>query len=169
MAAAIFICHIDLTASYSPMHTVLMKSHRWLRKQCCLLLHLPFFSLYISIHPSIHPCANLLFPLLSFHCHHSSCLLNLSFLPPSHLLPFLSRGFHAHGPNSIIDQIKEMLLNSQNRWKRTHNCQTRVRGTDSLLSALHKINHKYQSAERSDRVLSFTTVSGWYRGPRCCL
>lgn len=39
------------------------------------------------------------------------------FSSPSHLLPSLWRLWHAHGPNSIIGQIKEMLLNSLNRKK----------------------------------------------------
>lgn len=78
-----------------------------------LLCIFPFFD------PSIH-VLTCFFQLLSLHCHHFSCLSNVFFLPPSHLLPFLRRGFHAHGPNSITDQIKEMHLNFQNRQKNTH-------------------------------------------------
>lgn len=86
-----------------------------------LLLHLPFFpSLCTFSHlPSI--CYLLSFstpslPLPSLLLSTSPSLWHF-FSSPPHLLPSLRRVWHAHGPNSIIDQIKEMLLNSLNRQK----------------------------------------------------
>lgn len=84
-----------------------------------LLLHLPFLP---SVHFLIfHPHATSYFstPSLSPSLAlpsllRSPCLCHF-FSSPSHLLPSLRRVWHAQGPNSIIDQIKEMLLNSLNR------------------------------------------------------
>lgn len=80
-----------------------------------LLLHLPFLLSvnFLIFHPyatsSFSTLPSLLLPPSPSLCHF--------FSSPSHLLPSLRRVWHAHGPNSIIDQIKEMLLNSLNRQK----------------------------------------------------
>lgn len=139
MASAIFICHIDLTASHSPMHTVLMKSHRWLRMQCCVVPQpppptAPFSSLSICSHPLsichllfvyFLPFAALSSPVISF-CHF--------FSSRSHLLPFLRRACYAHGPNSIIDQIKRDASQLPQQTKGTH---ARTRHAEGLQPHTH--------------------------------
>lgn len=120
MAPAIFICHIDLTASHLPMHPVLMNSHMTEDAMLCS----PSASSFLSLRTFSHLtsiCHLLFFPPPSLAL--PSLLLSPStyfcqfFSSPSHLRPSLKRVWHAHGPNSIIDQIKEMLLNSLNRQK----------------------------------------------------
>lgn len=92
-----------------------------------LLLHLPFLP---SVHFLIfHPNATSSFstPTLALPSLLQSPSPSLChfFSSPSHLLPSLRRVWHAHGPNSIIDQIKEMPLNSLNRQKEhTHASDT---------------------------------------------
>lgn len=78
-----------------------------------------FFPLYIFSSP-VHMPPPFSPPSPSLCCLSSCPLLFFSrhfFSSPSHLLPSLWRLWHAHGPNSIIGQIKEMLLNSLNRKK----------------------------------------------------
>lgn len=82
-----------------------------------LLLHLPFLPSvrFLIFHPyATSSFSTPFFALPSLLLPFSLCHF---FSSPSHLLPFLRRAWHAHGPNSIIDQIKEMLLNSLNRQK----------------------------------------------------
>lgn len=123
MAPAIFICHIDLTASHLPMHPVLMNSHMTEDAMLCspsassfILLSFPpyIFSSYIHMPPPFFPPPSLALPSLLLSPSTYFCQF---FSSPSHLRPSLKRVWHAHGPNSIIDQIKEILLNSLNRQK----------------------------------------------------
>lgn len=81
------------------------------------LLHLPFLR---SVHFLIfHPYATSSFstPSLALPCFLLSPSLCHFFSSLSHLLLSLRRVWHAHGPNSIIDQIKGMILSSLNRQK----------------------------------------------------
>lgn len=98
MASAIFICHIDLTASQSAMQPVLIKFHRWLRMQSCVLPH-PLPTL-LSHFPSV--CTFLRFPLCGTCTHISPTLPSLllchlfspiSFFPPMFILCYLSNIF----------------------------------------------------------------------------
>ena len=108
------------------------------------LLHLPFLPSvhFLIFHPyatssSSTPSLALPFLLLSPSlCHF--------FSSPSHLLPFLRRVWHAHGPNSIIDQIKEMLLNSLNRQKEHTHAPDTPRG----YNCTHTPTHAHTKATR---------------------
>lgn len=59
------------------------------------------------------------------------------FSSPSHLLPSLRRVRHTHGPDSIIDQIKKMLLNSLSRQKEHMHAPDTPRGCN--LTHIHML------------------------------
>lgn len=119
----------------------------------CTFTHLPPICHLLFLHSTLP--SRLLSPSLSL-CHF--------FSSPSHLLPSLRRVWHAHGPNSIIDQIKEMLLNSLNRQKEhsrapetpkgynhthTNTCTHKGKQTMTLYS-LGRVQKKKKSAQTTE-------------------
>lgn len=102
----------------------------------------PFYISSSYIHKSLrlflHSLCHLLPPLLLLPLltSPSPSLCHL-FSSPSYLQPSLGGERHARGPNSIIDQIKEMLLNSLTRQKEHRRTQDMMKGYNHTHTQSH--------------------------------